>query len=561
MKTTTTHLAIAYTNEIIIGKPLDAIHRPYTQSEKSPVNILTYDKLGNEQLLEIGKNFYVELTRNKSNNPPWTVGSEVSDLTNAQAKLLTIALEQYQLVEKLVYVKYIHGLAAKLKGFFSQKFNQLRGCQTTHLLVLEDEMPVLISFERNPVFVPSGFNPDFLEVKRSEATGSFSMVNEASTPEIVELLQYAANRIYDQESAKPSERSPEEGKAELISDDKEVTQDQTTQEITDMKKQKDKRVLSFAVVVEHPDGTKVIAFEDKVTGAWIIPRIMCYGKTELQEIVVTGKTILYRLNLNSNIETGNYFFDLANSTSVEIPDEVRCAAMWFFNAVPPERIPKFLEMLKNGLVKKPKFRPLTSLIPHHASMPPMGFPNTLRELTKMKEPFLAFIVEYNGPDILAQVGVASKSLGHYAVGNFSSVNIFSINATTEIIPIVVNDVAPIGTGRLVRGDTNTVTPASIEVENAFFHELGKATLEDFIQIATYDLKATRSVAPEIKEPSKPTVVSKDASSVDALTGATGAIRELTEWLDLDCYSKNGSIKPEAFIKAVKERFLALQTKK
>jgi hypothetical protein len=45
------------------------------------------------------------------------------------------------------------------------------------------------------------------------------------------------------------------------------------------------------------------------------------------------------------------------------------------------------------------------------------------------------------------------------------------------------------------------------------------------------------------------------------TEEASAIRELVEWLDLDCYSKDGSIKPEAFVSAVKQRFLALETKK
>lgn len=59
----------------------------------------------------------------------------------------------------------------------------------------------------------------------------------------------------------------------------------------------------------------------------------------------------------------------------------------------------------------------------------------------------------------------------------------------------------------------------------------------------------------------PKATSKDVILASALAEMHRAIRELAEWLDLDCYSKNGHIKPEAFVAAVKASFLAMKKKK
>jgi hypothetical protein len=188
--------------------------------------------------------------------------------------------------------------------------------------------------------------------------------------------------------------------------------------------------------------------------------------------------------------------------------------MAFFNAIPVNKIPKFLEALKTSFMKKTKYKAMTGLNPSHANMPPISFPNTLKSPAIAEKPFLAFIVNYYGPDVNAKVGVVSKRLGLYAVGNFKNTNIFPITDKIEIIPIVVNDAASIGTGRLVRGDTNTVTPASIVAEDIFFHELGKCTLEDFIQIAAFDLASTELATSKIKETPKKKVFSCFGSCLD-----------------------------------------------
>lgn len=797
MKTTTTvttaatHLAVFSQKDVIIGKPLSKAHKPYVfcdENKEAPFSVLAYNEEGAEVVCLLDKMFYVKLVRNHLPAPAWTIGEEASDLTVVQAKLLTIALEKQLLIEKLVYAKYIRELSSTLAGFFTHDFNNARNGEITHLLLLEEGMPVLRTLRRNPLELPMDFYPKFLGVKRIEATGSFSLIDKPASPQLGELLSYAADCIYDQESRmtyapldKLSAGSPESKEAErqylkqcaviasnLVSDEKETSQDQTTQEIENMKKQdneadtvkpavieeepflafivehgtisffvrvgllsnrlgryvvpiptigsygkvdtflitsksqivpitqnpaaangngrfvrsdtnrvtlgsldaekfffrdlgirtleefietaihelmrldtpavsktltessfkpfetriadlmkteypsnlygdknnykpfpnvgnapreespqiktiqedtvmlnkqtlhKNKRVLSFAVIVENPDGVKVIAFENKVTGIWVAPWRGIDGKPVMQEIAVFGRTILYRLNLNSNIETGNYFFDLANSTNTAIPDEVYYAIQAFFNSIPVNKIPKFLEALKTSSVKKTKSKPMAGLNPRHASMPPMGFPNGPTAPTFVEEPFLAFIVSHDGSEMNAQVGVVDKRFGRYVVGIFEHTSVFPITDKIEIIPILVDDKAPIGTGRLVRGDTKTVTPASVVVEDTFFRVLGGYTLDYFIQIATYALMKNRSQKPKIEEAPKggvssffgnQKVIAKDISAGAALTEEAIAIRKLVEWLDLDCYSKDGSIKPEAFVSAVKARFLALETKK
>lgn len=108
MKLATTHFAVFFKNDVIIGKPLSKAYAPYVfcdENKEAPCFVLSYNREGVEVMHVLNKVFYVRLVRNYLRAPSWTVGEEASDLTVTQAKLLTIALEKQLLIEKLVYAK------------------------------------------------------------------------------------------------------------------------------------------------------------------------------------------------------------------------------------------------------------------------------------------------------------------------------------------------------------------------------------------------------------------------------------------------------------------------